>query len=146
MILTKIVQCKREDVDLRVDNYSGSTDKIFQYLKTIGYKNINLKSFQDFLRQHCPLLSVRLNLEVFSALVIRINNLTLLLYSSGKVSTSHYFKRQCKIILALRFALWVDGLLKASSDLYYGCGQYCRLPPLLLSGRLFLHLYFVWNC
>ena len=85
--LAKIVQCSAEDIDLTTDNLSASSDKIYHYLRNTNRGHINLRQISDYIRNKHPDLSHRLNLEVFSALVLKIENLTLLLYASGKVSS-----------------------------------------------------------
>ena len=84
--LANLADCKPDDIKIKTDNFSGSSNKVYQYLKSVNCKQIDLCGFEKFLRKEFPLLPARLNLEVFAALVIKIEDLTLLLYSSGKVS------------------------------------------------------------
>ena len=85
-----IADCNESDIGIETDNYSASSNKVFLYLKSINCSHIDLRELERFIRKEFPLLPIRLNFEVFAALVVKIENLTLLQYSSGKVPTYLY--------------------------------------------------------
>ena len=95
--LCVLMECKPEDVEVKLNNLSGSVDSILHHLSRSNLKCVNLIKFAEVLdRSKSEIFTWRFNPETYSSIVFTYKEReTCLLYNSGKLTVTGSKNIEC---------------------------------------------------